>query len=124
MCSWLLDIRSQLEQQERMSVKRRGAIANALMESAHSAFPLSPIYWHRMMRMAQRMDDTARPQIPIGRFDVAKHISPLVAEWLLLPVRWFTTALKRARYALFGEPVVRKVGAGPSAFRTQLDDDR
>lgn len=93
----LFTLYDRLAVERRLTAERARAVARALWRYAHRGFPYHPFYWSSVARRARLIDMTSIPpdrlyqRLPLRLFD------PVTAEWLLLPTRRLTRALRDTR---------------------------
>jgi glycosyltransferase involved in cell wall biosynthesis len=83
-----------LKESDRLTDERARAIAEALWWHIHARFQYQPIYWHKIAKLAQSIDVSARPKHPIFESRSTNWVSPILFEWLLYPAR-FTASYYR-----------------------------
>lgn len=93
----LYNLHQALLDTRRCSSTRRRAVADALWRYAHSGFPYHPLYWTHIGRHACVIDPAGKPPDPFFRSGFFKTVHPVLAEWLLLPIRRLTRAVRDAR---------------------------
>jgi glycosyltransferase involved in cell wall biosynthesis len=95
---------SQLQISNRMTKERQRAALSGLWECIHRGFYLKPFYWHRVAKIALRMERQADEQA--GK--VRKFLwIPLAVQWLVLPKRKLNHLARKFRAILFGWNHVR-----------------
>lgn len=84
-----------LQTQGRMDVERRRAAAKALWDYAHQGFRHSPCHWHQVASRARSLDPMSRPANARFHGPPLSWMNPLLAEWLLYPLRVATRPFTR-----------------------------
>lgn len=83
----LLEFFNQLDEQGRLTLGRRKAIAEGLWSCVHSAFPYNVHYWSEMAMQAKSIHPASRPTQPLYEWPLIKSCDPLFLQWLLWPKR-------------------------------------
>lgn len=83
----ILVLHQKLVRENRMDDRRSAAIATALWEHVHRGFPHHPVYWTGVARRASEICSTARPSSLAFESGLLRNVNPLLAEWVLAPVR-------------------------------------
>lgn len=91
----ILSFHQQLLSSGRGSSERFAAVAAALLTHAHSVFPLAPIFFSQIIKIARKIDSNASPMqsIFIKYPWLAKKI--LVTEWVMVGPRYLTRSYRR-----------------------------
>lgn len=84
----LSDTASELMQQNRLDAGRSSIAAAEIWKLAHPYFHRAPFYWHRIMRLAYRLDKNSCPDAWPFHYGFAAKLNPLFVEWLVMPIRW------------------------------------
>lgn len=100
MLAWLGHARAVLEQRQGLTDERRRALAAALADSAHKAFPFAPVFWSRVLGQARGLDPRARPRARLLGLDPYGLGAPRAVAWALLLPRWAAIGLRRLGAAL------------------------
>lgn len=114
----ILDTHEQLAVSGRLTTERNAAVAAALLTITHSVFPASPCYLSGIVRKALTIAPDATPlQSLFKTFPwLARHL--LLAEWVMLPPRYLTRGLRRARWFV-GQQLLRWNSAPSARSGTQ-----
>jgi len=83
----LIQLDQHLTANSRNTPHRKEAIAQSLWYYIHRGFPNHPLYWSNVGLAARKISKTARPAAPLFSSFPISQVNPLVAEWLLLPLR-------------------------------------
>ncbi|MBN8713785.1 MAG: glycosyltransferase [Xanthomonadales bacterium] len=105
----LLALYDQLTAENRMSFQRTQAIARALWRYAHRGFPYHPFYWSKVAQRARLMDMASIPPDSLYQRIPLRLLNPIIGEWLLLPPRRLTRALRDVRSIISEEPYKRRL---------------
>lgn len=87
MAEILLDTVHGLQRRSALTNIRRDAAAEGLWLCIHNAFPFSPIYWSRMIKLVQLLAPGSHPNIDAFYNFPLNKIDPLWIEWVLAPHR-------------------------------------
>lgn len=105
----LFALYDQLTAENRMSFQRAQAVAGALWRYAHRGFPYHPFYWSKVAQRARLMDMTSIPPDPLYQKIPLCLLNPIAVEWLLLPPRRLTRALRDVRSMISEESYRRRL---------------
>lgn len=84
-----------LAAQGRLTDRRKSSAAKALWDYAHQGFSTSPRYWSRIAKKALKLDPNSRPVSWTVSGRAIRWLPPLVAEWLLFPIRYIARQVVR-----------------------------
>jgi len=105
----LFGLYDQLVAERRMTAQRARAIAGALWRYAHRGFPYHPSYWSNVARRARLIDTTSIPPDHLYQKMPLRWLDPITAEWLLLPPRRLTRAVRDMRLMISGASYRRQL---------------
>ena len=91
----ILSFHQQLLSSGRGSSERSAAAAAALLTHAHSVFPLAPIFFSQIIKIARKIDSNASPMQSIFIKYPWLAEKMLVAEWLMVGPRYLTRSYRR-----------------------------
>ncbi|WP_199096648.1 glycosyltransferase family 2 protein [Dyella sp. ASV21] len=100
MYGWLMEAHQALSVQGRLTFDRQLAIANALADSAHKAFPFAPFHWSRVLAESKAMNASARPRARILDVDIFSGGNIIATEWALCIPRWLAISFRRTKARL------------------------
>lgn len=95
MLAWLEQALALLRQRQGLTAERRQALAEALADSAHKAFPFAPAFWTGILRGARELDARARPRARLLGIDPYAFGTPAAIAWALLLPRWLGIGARR-----------------------------
>lgn len=83
----ILDTLQGLQMRNALTSERRDAAIEGLWFCIHSAFPLSPLHWSKMVKKVRLIAPDSRPNIDAFHNFPLRQIDPLWIEWFLAPHR-------------------------------------
>ena len=84
-----------LDQQGRLTTERREAASDALWSSLQKGLRYDWNYWSSVAKLAETYSPGRRPPSAMHRMRIAKYVSPIVLETLLIPIRIAFHPLRR-----------------------------